>query len=639
MFKNKTSLNFQISFIFIALLIISIVTISYYTLYNLKKEIEKVTLESQQTKAKSVVMNVEDFINTSMTIVRFSSNLPEVKDMSAVSLIREEFKGVPENADLEKRNIAKSLLKEYPDFAYFESFTGDKGINIMLEPYKYQVGLSRMDFAFRDWFKGATGSMNTYISEVYLSASINKHVVAISTPIKDEYSQLTGVWLGALTLDVLSEKVKNLTFGRTGKIYLVDKNGVIAAHPNKEFTSKITKLDKHPIVSKLLNGQSGTGYYYEPLEKTDVIATFMPVGKTGWGVVVEQSVSEAFGFLNDITHNVIITSLVVSLLAMLFVLCYTRRITKPIDNISTLAAHVAQGDLNVEVQVCHSNSDLEKLTTSFKLMVEHLKNLIEEITLEGQRVHETAKQLSVSTQQTSIVASENASAMSQISSAVENVSDSTIRVSGHSQKVINLAQDGKVAIDNVIKQMDNISNSTNRVSSVVSNLTDNSSKITQIVDLINQIAEQTNLLALNAAIEAARAGEYGRGFSVVADEVKRLSEQSSAATKEIYQLISNIHRDSHTAVASIGENVGVVKDGITITSQAGDSFENINQLLQTLNNEITSVAASIEQIAAGIQHIAGSTEEQTASSEEIASLSESLLTVANQLNKTAEKFK
>ena len=93
--------------------------------------------------------------------------------------------------------------------------------------------------------------MNVYISGVYLSASINKHVVAISTPIKDEYSQLTGVWLGALTLDVLSEKVKNLTFGRTGKIYLVDKNGVIAAHPNKEFTSKITKLDKHPSVTKL----------------------------------------------------------------------------------------------------------------------------------------------------------------------------------------------------------------------------------------------------------------------------------------------------------------------------------------------------------------------------------------------------
>lgn len=638
MSKGKMSFNLQITSIFIGLLILSITSVGFLTLSFIKTNIEANAFKNQHNIAKSVAMDVEDFINDSMKVVTLSAKLPEVKDMSAVSQISEKYKGVPENVDIEKRQIAKTLLQEYPNFAYFESFTADKGINIMLEPYKYQTGLPRMDFAFRDWFKGAISTMNTYFSEVYMSASINKPVVAISAPITDESNQLTGVWLGTLTLDTLSEKVKTLNFGQTGKIYLVDRNGVIAAHPNKSLTKEIKKMDKHPIISKVIKGESGTGYFTEPLEKADVLATYMPIGKTGWGVIVEQNVSEAFASVNVIKKRVIITSVIVGLVALVCVMLYSRRISKPINEIASLTNRVAQGDLNVDVKVYHANKELESLTSSFASMVNQLKSLVNEIAKDGEMVFDIARQLSVSTQQTSQVANETASTMMQISSTVESISTSTNNVSNHSETVMKLSRDGKDALNNVITQMDQINQATDNVSSVIAGLAQTSNEITQIVDLITQIADQTNLLALNAAIEAARAGDHGKGFAVVAEEVRRLAEQSSSAAKEIYDLITKIKNESTAAVSSIHQSMEVVKQGITVAADAGETFASINQLLHTLNQEITNVAAAIEEMSAGVQNVAASTEEHTANTQEISSSTESLQAMANQLKESAAKF-
>jgi methyl-accepting chemotaxis protein len=193
----------------------------------------------------------------------------------------------------------------------------------------------------------------------------------------------------------------------------------------------------------------------------------------------------------------------------------------------------------------------------------------------------------------------------------------------------------------------------------VANLGERSVQIGQIVDTISGIAGQTNLLALNAAIEAARAGEQGRGFAVVADEVRKLAEQSQDATKQIADLIQEIQGETDKAVVAMNQGTHEVKVGTEVVSVAGQAFGEITLLITQVSDQIQDISAAIQQVTSGSQLIVSSvqdidgiskkvaeeaetvsaaTEEQSASMEEIAASSQSLAKMARDLEAAVSKF-
>lgn len=220
----------------------------------------------------------------------------------------------------------------------------------------------------------------------------------------------------------------------------------------------------------------------------------------------------------------------------------------------------------------------------------------------------------------------------ELSTAVQSVAKNAVEASELANETMQIARDGGHVVRTAIEGM-------NQVKQQVGLLEEDSAKIGEIIEVIEEIAEQTNLLALNAAIEAARAGEQGRGFAVVADEVRKLAERSGEATKQIAMIITGMQNNTKSSV-------NAVMEGVALSQKTGEAFEHIIEKIRESTNKSSEIAAASEEQAAqtsevlsAVESIAASTEEAAASSEEMSSASQSLAQLAEELNQLVAEFK
>ncbi|MGG0839402.1 methyl-accepting chemotaxis protein [Bacillus paralicheniformis] len=381
----------------------------------------------------------------------------------------------------------------------------------------------------------------------------------------------------------------------------------------------------------------------------------------------------------------IITLLIIVIAATLVLsisigLLMTRLITKPIKDIQALFAETEQGDFTVK-GTYQSKDELGLLTSSFNKMVAGVRSIIE-------TVGETSHQVASSSQELSASADESTKASEYISTTIQELavgSDQQVesvensrtvitgmtefagRISSNAEKAAATADqtammslEGTKAIDKVSTQMKSINETVVSLSEAFKHLTERSNEIGNITEVITSIAEQTNLLALNAAIEAARAGEQGKGFAVVADEVRKLAEQSAQSAEQITRLITIIQNDTKQTMNSVISATGEVKEGLVVVHEAGGAFQKIeNSITEVVTqiNDVTNLvknltagASEIETAISGVKEVAetaagstqtvsAATQEQLASMEEIAAASQILAQNAEELQHLIQKFK
>ncbi|ARA84415.1 MAG: methyl-accepting chemotaxis protein [Bacillus sp. (in: Bacteria)] len=381
----------------------------------------------------------------------------------------------------------------------------------------------------------------------------------------------------------------------------------------------------------------------------------------------------------------IITLLIIVIAAALVLsisigLLMTRLITKPIKDIQALFAETEQGDFTVK-GTYQSKDELGLLTSSFNKMVGGVRSIIE-------TVGETSHQVASSSQELSASADESTKASEYISTTIQELavgSDQQVesvensrtvimgmtefagRISSNAEKAAATADqtakmslEGTKAIDKVSTQMKSINETVVSLSEAFKHLTERSNEIGNITEVITSIAEQTNLLALNAAIEAARAGEQGKGFAVVADEVRKLAEQSARSAEQITRLITIIQNDTKQTMNSVISATGEVKEGLVVVHEAGGAFQKIeNSITEVVTqiNDVTNLVKNLtagaseietaisgvkevaETAAGGTQTVSAATQEQLASMEEIAAASQILAQNAEELQHLIQKFK
>jgi methyl-accepting chemotaxis protein len=331
----------------------------------------------------------------------------------------------------------------------------------------------------------------------------------------------------------------------------------------------------------------------------------------------------------------------------------TRLIAGPVQQVALVARQVAAGDLTHEDLTVHAQDEIGELARSVNEMQTNLREMIGSVSISIERIATASEELSANTSaqaQGAEMQTERtgqvATAMQEMSSNVTQVAESCNRAYETSRKAADTARQGGMIVEDTLVKMRGIADSVGQTAKKIEELGKSSHQIGEIIGVIDDIADQTNLLALNAAIEAARAGEQGRGFAVVADEVRKLAERTRKATKEIADKIQSIQTETQSAGLAMQSGTQQAKLGVESTTQAGAALreiistsEAVGEMVRTIAAAATQQAASTEEINLNIEQIAGITQGTASGARDSAKAVNELSSLATSLHSLVSKFK
>ena len=455
----------------------------------------------------------------------------------------------------------------------------------------------------RPWYKDAVAAGRTTLTEPYEDAATNELIITVATPAQAG-GQTLGVIGGDLSLKVLVDIINSLDFNGMGHAFLVSADGKILVHPDK------TKVNK--TLSELYpqNTPSLTSRYAEAsLDGNQRILAFSPVQglpSVKWYVGISVDRDKAFASLASFRTSAFVATAVAVLFIIALLGMLIRVLMRPLTDMGRAMANIAEGegDLTRRLAV-QSNDEFGQLAGAFNRFVERIHGSIREVSSATQQVHEVVNLVLAASNSSMANSGEQASRTNSVAAAINelgaaaqeiarNAADASQQASGASGE----ADDGRQVVERNIAAMRELSAKISDSCRQIETLNAKTVDIGHILEVIKGISEQTNLLALNAAIEAARAGEAGRGFAVVADEVRSLAHRTQSSAQEIQQMIEQLQVDARQSVTTMTESQRQSESSVSIADQAGE--------------RLVAVTRSIGEIDAMNQSVATATEEQTA---------------------------
>ncbi|WP_430447619.1 MAG: methyl-accepting chemotaxis protein [Pseudomonas piscis] len=460
----------------------------------------------------------------------------------------------------------------------------------------------------RGWYKAANAAQQTIVTEPYVAASSGKLVITVATPVQHQ-GRMIGVAGADIDLSSISAIINSLNFGGHGHAFIVGADGKILIHPdNKLVLKNLAEAypDGAPRVSPGLQEVQLNG-------KTQFISftRVNGVNSANWYVALVLDQDAAFAMLGEFRTSALIAMaiavvIIIGLLGMLI-----RLLLQPLHLMGRAMHDIAEGegDLTRRLEI-HNHDEFGTLGVAFNRFVERIHSSIREVSSATGQVNEVALRVVAASNSSMLNSDQQASrtnsvaaAINQLGAAAQEIAQNAALASQHSSEARNLAQDGQQVVDRTIDAMHQLSAKISNSCEHIETLNSNTVNIGQILEVITGISQQTNLLALNAAIEAARAGEAGRGFAVVADEVRNLAHRTQDSAQQVQKMIEELQVGARQAVGTMTESQRESESSVGIANQAGERLGSVTQRIGEIDGMNQSVATATEEQTAVVESI------------------------------------
>ena len=671
-----------------------IVGFSSFTMYDRTMSDSKQLLLSEgENVAETLSHHLNQAMDVSRTVAQVFVGLTEgtqtVTEEQATELLKEVLTSNPSYAsiwlDWEGKDFAQSEVREESFMPMWVQNNGE---------FKFEL-LNNVEINDQAFAK-ARANHEEFISIPHNYSYKNKPqqtVLSVASPIivNGELHGYVGVHLG---IDELSEFVETFTFYETGYAGIIAGDGTVVAH--RDITLAGTVYFESPTIKNsnvhneieqaILSGESLYVQLFSEVIGKELYVSYYPfmIGKaeTPWTIFVTAPIDEVTEQAKKIITLMVMTSIVAIVILATIIVIMTRNITRPILDAVYRGQKIADKDLREDIPSHQLNrkDEIGDLSRSFQTMIvsmrevmKQLKSGVEQVDKSADHLEEAAEtsaksanEIAVAIQKVSSLAegqmqgaSESFSALEEMSQGIQRVTKTTGEILDESNEMMARAKLGRSSVEKSVAQIDAIHESANESLMMMRMLKHSAEQINSILAMITNVSEQTNLLALNAAIEAARAGEAGQGFSIVAEEIRKLSNETNQSANAIHTLITEIQQGTEQMERQMEHNQLEVEEGKEEFRQVGILFNDMLTAINHVTSHIDELSAATEEMSAMSEEIsaasqemshsaritaqqaqssAASTEEQLATVEEIYASAMNLKNTVDELNRHISQF-
>lgn len=551
----------------------------------------------------------------------------------------------PISEDMNRNELA--LIKNAGGYVYV--YVGsEQGVMVMDDPNEKLP--ADYDPRGRPWYTKTKSTMSSSFTEPYVDATSSAVLISTATPIRQNGS-FAGVAAGDLSLNYIVETLSEINFNGIGHAYIVSKEGKILVHSDSSLNGK--------NISEVYSGSNLT--IQPELAETnnagkEVLVGFFPitgVPTVDWSLAVEINKNQAYASMSEIRNLSFILTPIAILLSMIVISVLLGKLTQPLRKLQVAMKDVAQGegDLTRRLEI-ESKDEIGQLAESFNSFVHNIHVMMIDFKANSGQMNTIAEVMNQTSQSSQQEMEKQRRETEQVATAVAEMSSASNEIAMNAQGAAEAARDadreGEVTnkvVEEAIASIQGLATNLDSAETVIAELDQEVAQISTVLEVIKGIAEQTNLLALNAAIEAARAGEQGRGFAVVADEVRNLAGKTQVSTEEINAKITSLQDGAKRAVETMRQSKETSIVSVQKAGEAGESLAKISEAIARISDMNVQIATASEEqtnvseeISRNVVNIADSTEATFASSNQIVETSSELSSIGRTIDQEVNKF-